>query len=305
MPKKQEHLTTSIPAPFLPGFYSLQAVSASPETPDVTSYMRDLKSLSAFSERMVATGKFKGFLLRHSVDKWDVLGPKGKTVVNSVDARAAIRLEQLEPFGPSRATYRKEAAEVLGEGLSTLSCAEYHAAASAAEHSNMVVLLRVMLTDTKEDNPHIYISDTNRCGEGRVTSLVGHIAKMRTEESDRFLDRHNWVDRGWPLNNVHHAEILAGRLTLLRADYLADIITYAARADGMGDEGLPMVRFNVTAVSTEKRGMLTKDLIEILYSSIEYDDSGRAELFSLADVKDSAKRIMNAYNAAYGIAEPA
>ncbi len=283
----------------------MQAVSNSPDTPDITSYMRDLASLTDFRKRMTATGKFQGFLLRHSAEKWDVIGAMGKTVANSVDARAEIRREHRESFGPSRSVFRKEAAEVLGDGLTILSCAEYHAEASAAEHSNMVVLLRVMLTDVTADNPHLYISDTNRCGEGRVTSLVGHIAKMRPEESDRFLDRHSWVDRGWPLNNVHHADILAGRLSLLREEYVADIVTYAARSAGVDDDNLPMIRFNVTSVSTDKRHALVKDIIEILYSGIEYDDEGRAELFNLDEVKNSAGRIMKTYNTIYGVGVPA
>lgn len=306
MNKVKTHLTTNIPAPLIPGFYSLQAVSASENVPDVTCFMRELEALIPFRKRLVASGKFCGFLLRHGATKWDVLDAAGKCTHASVDCAADLRQELAEerPLTP-RALMLTEAADVLGTGLTRLACAEYHADASAADHSNLMVLMRVMLTDTPTANAHLFLSDTNRKGLGRVTSLVGHMSQMRTEDSDKFLDRHNWTDQGWPLNNAHHADILATRLSSLRASYLADVVCHAAVYDGMPAEELPMVRYNVTSLSTEKRSTLAKDLTEILYSGLEYDDSGKAEIFNTEEVRASAERVMASYSAVYGIAQPA
>ena len=291
---KEQKKFTNRPAPMLPGLYSVQAIPSDMRCPDVTIYRRDASDAVAWKSLMVKReGGYSRFLLRHAVDAWEVYGADGLLECKCDNVTGTAEDELRKVVAVDREEVELEAGAVLGPGLTCISCVEGHAGASSAEHSNFCVLNRKMLVEaTTEDLKHVFLVES-RAWPCRVMSLMVAMDRVSTEFQNKFLDRHYWWSRGWPLDNSHHQTILASRLADVRRDYLGSVFVDALVESGTvgTSEAALSAKVGIALVPPDVRRTLAHKLIELSYKHLQYHGRGAEEKFDEVELRNNAALI--------------
>ncbi len=280
---------TNIPAPLLPGLYSLQAVAANDGLPDVTVYRPTVEGAVAWKDSMAARGGFSKFLLRHADDAWDVYNAEGKLECLCNDVVDRRPGDQPSAIAVDLDILDAEAACVVGRASRVIH-AEAHAAASAADHSNYGFVLRSMIRDADPlDLPHWYIVESHswRC---RVAGLYADVGALRPAAQDAFLDVYTTLRRHIPLDVEDHRKLFVNRLASLRVDYLSDVCAKAGAISGLDDDEILSLRLNVGARGVEFRRVLANELLRLTGGDPVSPASGLAEELNttkLAKVSDA------------------
>lgn len=277
----------------LPGLYSMQAVPSDPEGPEVTVYRHDVREALAWKGSMAKRGGFDKFLLRHAVDAWEVYGADGSLECKCDTVTGESEAEPRKTIPIDRELVEIEAGAVLGPGLTCVSCVEGHAGASAAEHSNFCSISRKLLMEaTPADMKHVFLVES-KAWPCRVMSLMVAMDRVSQEFQDKFLDRHRWWSRGWPLDNSHHQALLATRLADVRRDYLGQVFVDAMLDSGTVDtaDAALSVKVSVALATPDVRRTMACRLIPLLYTQMVYSGRGAAEVFSSDSLRDNAAAI--------------
>jgi hypothetical protein len=206
-------------------------VNSTESTLDVTAYRPSLIEAEKWKDVMIARGEFDCLLLRRAEDSWLVYDPGGKMLGESNDVTSQYVAEALETVAVDRALFEQETREfLLNDDLSLIACAEGHAGASAADHSNLSVMCRHMIVEAPEDDlRHVFLVESRRwpC---RVAGLFADMSRMSGPTTDVFIDRVKWVKSSWPLVTHHHLTTLADRLAQVRPRYVRELLTACANA---------------------------------------------------------------------------
>ena len=254
---------TNIPAPLLPGLYSVQAVSNVDGRPDVTAYRATVEAALMWKDTQATSGRFERFLLRHAADAWDVYSADGTLESLCDDVVGRRPGEKPVAVYVDRDLLDAEAAGCLGVGVTRVAMCEGHSASPAADHSNFGVTLHSMIRDAPpSDLAHIFVveSHTWSC---RVSGIYADITKLSPASQDMFLDTFKAVASSQPIDAADHREILVNRLASLRGAYLSDVCAAVGERKGLDEEDIIGVRMNVGARGIEFRRSLARELIRL------------------------------------------
>lgn len=198
---------------------------------DVTAYRGSVAAAENWKDTMVARGGSTCLLLRRDETSWIVYGRGGAVVGESDDVISKHIEETTDVVSVDRSTFERSTREALfNEDLSLIACAEGHAGASAADHSNIAVMCRRMIVEASaEDLKHIFLVDSHQwpC---RVLGLFADLSRLSGEMTDVFIDRSKWLKSSWPLMAKHHITTLADRLTNGRQRFVMDLLAECADA---------------------------------------------------------------------------
>jgi hypothetical protein len=296
MSKKRTHQKlTNIPAPFMQGLYSVQAVSIHPDLGDVTIYRETAAEAVAWKTKQAATGQFSRFFLRHAINAWDVYTGDGKLEHLCDDINAGDDREITDACSVDRAEFVARARKQIGERFTCAVALEAHRDACAADHSNFVVLSQLLLLNgAAADKQHMCVVES-RDWQCRVIGLFIDVEKLSTAAIDKFLDRYPYLVKSWPLSGSHHLNVLATRLSTIRQDYLADVVGQL-----MHNESTAIAaKFNVLAASDAQRKQLADKLVQTLAGAIEIEKVGGPELFDEEQVANKRHELLEAYTSVF------
>ena len=295
--KRTDQKLTRTPAPFLPGYYSVQAMSVTPGLPDVTVYRNSAEEAIEWKDKQVTAGRFSRYLLRSSTNAWDVFNAKGALEFLCENVIYDHMGEADKPVKINREQFDASVADVMGEGLTCVACAECHSGASSVEHSNFVVLSRVItLEASATDLDHIYVAESHDF-DCRVVGLFMRLGKMSKEATDKYLDRYKWLSEGWPLSNPHHAGILAARMAKIRGRYLSELVCHALAQAGGDIEDQAQAKFQIMSVRDDQRYTLARKVVDALLPGLEIEHPGGVESFTADIQREKAAEVAAAYKA--------
>jgi hypothetical protein len=221
----------------LRGFYSIQALSTNDAYPSITQYHRTpepaLKWMTAMAKRKL----FDAFALSSSGSRWDVFDSHGKKIETrkSILPEEGLIKDLCEPMQGDLTDYIQSVEEILGDSVCSLSFAVHHASASSVGISNTMVVARDMIMNASdEDLEHVYFADgiVNEC---RVQSWFMDADAVSEELMDQYLDRYQWLTKGWPLDNDHHMLILGNRMATLRPWQVFSILQIVGEHADLGE----------------------------------------------------------------------
>lgn len=296
MSKKRTHQKlTNIPAPFMQGLYSIQAVSIDPDHNDVTIYRETAAEAVAWKTKQAATGQFCRFFLRHAIDAWDVYTGDGKLEHLCNDINAGADRELTGPCVVARDVFVEKAKAQIGKRFTCAVALEAHRDACAADHSNFVILSQMLLLNgPAADKNHICVVES-RDWPCRVIGLFVDVGQLSSDAADKFLDRYLYLAKSWPLSGGHHLNVLATRLSTIRQDYLADVVGKL-----MHNESTAIAaKFNVLAASDAQRKQLADRIVCTLASDIEIEKAGGPELFDEDAVTSKRHALLEDYTAVF------
>lgn len=244
--QSNQQIETNRPAPILPGFYSMQALSNEPGLPHITKYHRKPEPLVKWKNQMAKQRLFDAFALCSSDARWDIFNRAGKTLgtrQSITNKDGTLFSEVCHPVRVDLDEYDAAVKKVLGDAVIRITSAEHHQHASSVGHSNMVVVARHMIMDAAdEDLEHIYLADSIASG-CRVQGWFMDSSKISSKLMDKYLDRYKWLSKGWPLANDHHMQVLAYRMATLRPLQVFDILKKVNDIFPLGEhEGLIVLR---------------------------------------------------------------
>jgi hypothetical protein len=268
--QNNQQIVTNRPAPILPGFYSMQALSEESEIPHITQYHKKPEPLVRWKNQVAKKRLFDAFALCSSEARWDIFDRVGKTqgTRKSITAQnGALFSEVCHPVRVNLDEYDASVQAVLGDTVCRIASAEHHQHASSVGHSNMVVVARHLIMDaTDEDLENIYLADSIASG-CRVQGWFMDSAKLSNRLMDKYLDRYKWLSKGWPLANDHHMQVLAYRMATLRPLQVFDILRKVNAVLPLGEhEGLIVMR--VQQVKPEVLIMFTAKMLEGLEAGL-------------------------------------
>ncbi len=163
--------------------------------------------------------------------------------------------------------------------LSLIVCAEDHAGASAADHSNFVIVCRRMLIEASaSDLEHFYIVESQRwpC---RMTGIYANVGELSPAMQDIYLERFKWLSNSWPLNARHHIHILADRLVRSRSRYVTDLLHNCGHAARMSPEMILTLQSKWMLASTGAQYRFAQHLVETLREGMLFEVN-QAEVFA-------------------------
>ena len=293
--EKQKPLKwTDRTAPFLPGLYSLQAVSCN-EEPDITAYRMSPDDAINCKRSMAAMGSYGCLLMRDTAESWDVYDGDGEFIEKSSDVIQNQVGEVMDHVEVNREDLVREAREtLLNDDLSLIACAEHHAGASSADHSNFVVVCRRMIIDAKpHDMQHIYIVESKQwpC---RVTGIFADVNCLSSDMQDVFLDRVKWLNKSWPLLKHHHLEMLADRMAKTRPRYVSDLLADCGRAAGLSPDLILGMQSTWAIASPGAKYRFAHHLVTALQSGLMFYP-GQVEEFDPDVVERYGKVVVDNY----------
>jgi hypothetical protein len=244
--QSNQQIETNRPAPILPGFYSMQALSDESELPHITQYNRKPEPLVRWKNKMTKQRLFDAFALCSSDARWDVFNRSGKTLgtrTSITPKNGGLFSEICHPVKVDLDEYDTSVKAILGDTVCRITSAEHHQQASSVGHSNMVVVARHMIMDASDaDLEHIYLADSIASG-CRVQGWFMDSSKISSRLMDKYLDRYKWLSKGWPLANDHHMQVLAYRMATLRPLQVFDILRRVNEVLPIGEhEGMIVTR---------------------------------------------------------------
>lgn len=287
---------TRTPAPFLPGCYSVQAISLSSEVPDVTTYHLDHGSALKKKDSLSRRSGYKWFLIRGALDAWDVYDGSGKLDSLCSDVVYDQVTEVEGHLKVDRVAFEDAAKDALGNGYSCLVGVECHSNSSSADHSNFVVLMRTMLMGASEkDLAHIAVVES-RNYDCRVVGLFADVSKLSMDQANHYLDRYQWLKNSWPLNNSHHLQILAFRWA--QSPYkLGELVGKAFELNGADEEEQMAVKASVVLCGFDKRRHFADGVLATIgLDGLVFRGPGAAEQIRLAAVESHCGKIIDVFN---------
>lgn len=304
---KNKEIETSRPAPLLPGYYSLQALSDDDVLPNLTQYHKHPEPALAWKSLMAKRRLFDSFLLCSSETRWDLYGRGGKSIgaKTMVTPKSGVFMEQHAPVVVDVDEYVESVRSILGPSVCCVTHAEHHARASSVGHSNMVVIARQLVMEASDaDAKHIYLADSVSSG-CRVQGWFIDTQAVSSKLMDQYLDRHKWLSNGWPLANDHHAQVLSYRMATLRPMQIMEIILTVADMVALG-EHKSLISLRLQRVQPEIMVMFAARLLEQLEPAIRMPAPNALEHIDELELSKQAKHVAKLYRETFlqGQAQP-
>jgi hypothetical protein len=289
-------IETDRPAPLMPGFYSLQALSDDGVLPNITQYHKKPEPAVNWKNYMAKKRLHDAYVLCSSESRWDVFGKDGKLVGNrnTITPDSGLYMESHNPTSVDPVEYETSVKEVIGSSVTCVVFAEHHSHASSVGHSNMVAVARNLILDaSEEDAKHIYLADSIASG-CRVQGWFIDLQFASLTLTDKYLDRYKWLANGWPLANDHHLQVMAYRMATLRPLQLLDILIHASRHAYLGEHS-SLVAMRVQSTKPEKLIALANAILTGMESCVYIPKNRALEVIEDDDIAEHAPRIANAY----------
>lgn len=288
------HGFTDRPAPVLPGLHCIQAIPEASDGLQVASYRRNLGSVEGWIATISRAYSFPTFLIkRDQVNGWTSFDSKG-FITGFYDRIETRQVEEsCDKISVSRDDFTSHAREVIGdERLHLVACAEHHAGANSADHSNFSVMLTRMISDASGlDLERVFLVESTQwpC---RVSGLFANLEGMSRNQQDVYLDRYKWLSKSWPLVPGHHQEVLAHRLAACREPYMKDLITECGKASGMSPELILGLLCRWMLASPTEKLKFSQDTVNCLKEGLVFEHR-RAEVFDAKCIKEHAVTIID------------
>lgn len=267
------------PAPFIPGLFSMQHTHCDAHKPFVAVYRQTAKDAEQWmrEERHYPDSTF---FLRNAEQDVDLYDYRGK-IVKKFPAPAFAAVAESEDYLLTDKTWMlQEARTATGNPqLALLVSAEDHAGASAADHSNFVIVCRRMIIEAKTpDLQHVYIVESQRwpC---RVTGIYADISALSPALQDVYLERFRWLSNSWPLNPRHHIHMLADRLVRVRSRYVTNLLLDCGHAANMSHEMILTLQSKWMHASPGSKYRFAQHLVETLREGLLFEIN-QAEVFA-------------------------
>ena len=267
------------PAPYLPGLHSAQATNSDDRIPFVSVYRTKAKAASDWIRSCKLATDTSSFFLRSDEQDVKLYDYRGKFVRN-LEAPSFNAIPESEDIIPvDRDLMIHEARDLLKQPqLSLIVCAEDHAGASAADHSNFVIICRRMIIEASPaDLEHFYVVESQRwpC---RMTGIYANIGELSSEMQDIYLERFKWLSNSWPLNARHHMDMLADRLVRARSRYVTDLLQECGRVAGMSHDLILTLQSKWMLASPGSKYRFAQHLVETLKDGLLFEIN-QAEAF--------------------------
>jgi hypothetical protein len=276
---------TPRPSPFLPGLVSVQAGNDDLCRPDITVYRIDVEDAESWIRKSARKLACRRFFLRrdeHVAELYDSDGKLSRKLLKpeyphtGPDA-TALQIDRNILLQQMRTALRQPQ-------LSLLACAEDHAGASAADHSNFGMLCRRMIMESgKADLDQFYVGEHKMwtCG---VSCIYADVSALSPSMQDIYLERHKWLKKSWPLSARHHFETLANRFARIRENYVTDLLRDCGFAAGMSGEMILTLQSKWMLASPGVRYRFSQHLIDKLKDGLIYTPA-EAEVFDPSHVE--------------------
>lgn len=289
-------IETDRPAPLLPGFYSLQALSEDGVLPHISQFHKKPEPAVKWKNYMAKKRLHDAYVLCSSESRWDVFGKDGKLVGNrnTITPDSGLHMESHNPVSVDPDEYKASVNASLGESVVCITFAEHHSHASSVGHSNMVAVARNLIVDASEDDAkHIYLADSITSG-CRVQGWFINLKAASLTLTDKYLDRHKWLANGWPLANDHHLQVMAYRMATLRPLQLLDILIQASQHAYLGEHS-SLVAMRIQSAKPEKLIILANSILTDMESCVCIPGPQTLEIIDDDDIAEHAQRIAAAY----------
>ncbi len=263
------------------GLHSLQAVNHGKEELDVTVYRASREAALSWKDTLAGTlASFSGFMLREDEKSWQLYDGHGRHFRQVDNVTNEIVSESSGVISVDRGVIESDVRDLMmNDDLVLIGCAEGHAGASAADHSNFSVMCRKMIIEAKPaDLRHIMLVESRRWS-CRVIGMVVDLSRLSGEMTDVFIDRSPWLRQSWPLVSHHHADTLADRLAKARANYTAELLRECSRAAGLGEELALGLQTSWALAGQGPRYRFAQRLVSVLSEGLIYAPA-TAEKFS-------------------------
>lgn len=268
------------PAPYLPGLHSAQATNSNERIPFVSVYRNKAKAAADWIRGCKLANGTSSFFLRSDEQDVKLYDYRGR-FVKSLEAPMFKSTPELEDSIPvDRDFMVHEAREATKQPqLSLIVCAEDHAGASAADHSNFVIVCRRMLIEASAaDLEHFYVVESQRwpC---RMTGIYANIGALSPAMQDIYLERFKWLSNSWPLNARHHLDMLADRLVRSRSRYVTDLLQDCGHAARMPRDLILTMQSKWMLASPGSKYRFAQHLVETLREGLLFEIN-QAEVFA-------------------------
>lgn len=262
------------PSLYIPGLYSLQAVSRDAAAPDVTIYRENLDSLLAWKQEMVTGKRFSHFALRHATDRTDFFDRLGRGLADDV----GVPVPQAQPMlaqdlGASRMALLGRVPWLV-ERPTYCAGFEAHAGCSAATRSNFYTMADriINLAQADADRVHVYVLGCN-LSPYTVSAMVADMSKVTELTQGVFLDCFKRVRSGWPLQAAHHRTELARTLAGCRYTQLCEWLV-EVRALTRPSETAARYRLVLGALPNSLRLKLAQVFVDHAYPEFVLEPGG-------------------------------
>ena len=255
----------------------------------------DAAGAEKWMKTLVNMGGYETYLLRHGPHAWDVYDGDGKFVGKSKNVVGRHVEECLHVVDVDREHLIQEAKSALyNDDVTLIACAESHAGASAADHSNFVLISRRMIIEAKPaDMQHMFLVESRRypC---RVVGIYADVARLSEEMQDTFLDRWKWLQNSWPLVNQHHRDMLADRIAKSRSDFMAQLLADCGHAAGFSGDTVLGAQSRWTMSPPGAKYRFAQHVVSALAEGLIVQP-GKAETFNHETIEKNAKKVMESY----------
>jgi hypothetical protein len=293
---REKKQITRTPAPFLPGHYSLQAVSITAGVPDVTQYFRSQEAALRKKQALANNRTHSRYLLRGAQNAWDVYDDTGKleclcsevAIDQAQEVDAVVRV--------SREQFEAAADAAIGADAHCLVCVECHRGGSSADHSNFVVMMRAMIMDANEkDLEHFYVVESHDY-DCRVIGLFAKMSSLSPAAADFYLDRYEWLSKSWPLSNPHHLLVVAQRIAQVNVQGLCEVVDQALQYQQADENARCHAKFVIAMSPFETRRKLAEEMLEILGTEgLEFNGLGAPETFDEVQIAKKSSELVTAF----------
>jgi hypothetical protein len=288
------------PAPYLPGLHSAQATHNDDHTPFVSVYRQSSEAAEKWIRTNPLVATHTSFFLRSQEHSVRLYEQHGKIVKNLTAPSFEALYDLEESIRTDRDAMLHEAREILNnQRLILIVCAEGHAGASAADHSNFVIACRRMIIEASTtDLEHIFVVESRRwpC---RVTGIYADITALSPAMQDIYLERYKWLSNSWPLNTQHFLSMLADRLVRSRSSYVTDLLHDCGLAARMSPEMILTLQSVWMLASTGAKYRFAQHLVKTLQEGILFEVHD-AEVFTPEIVESHGADVIRNYRTFLG-----
>lgn len=284
-------------SPYLAGLHSIQASSNNSRLPDITTFSIEADASERWMESMARRNVYDAFFYRRDAQSVDLHARDGK-FVKKMTAPSFVALAASEEVRKlSRDAMLHSAREAIrNPNVTLLVCAEDHAGASAADHSNFVVICRRMLLEAASRDLAQFSMLEHKTWPCRVTSLYADISALSTDMQNTFLERYKWLSNSWPLNARHHADTLAARFVNARSTYVTGLLLDCGHAAGMSWDEVTSMQARWMLASPGVKYQFAQHIVESLQEGLIYS-TAEAELFCSSHVKNNGSTLARNHRA--------
>jgi hypothetical protein len=200
-------------------------------------YRDSIKRAEKWKDIMVGRGESAHHFLRRDETSWSIYDRTGELLGESQNITNRHIEEVTDTVQVDRSILEADVREfMLNEDLTLIACAENHAGASAADHSNFSVICRRMLMEADaQDLRHVFIVE-GRKWPCRVVGVVADLTRLSGKMTDVFVDRVRWLRNSWPLVAEHHADVFAERLAKTRSSYVLELLEDCGKSAGVSSD---------------------------------------------------------------------